>query len=404
MRVMSLVNSTSFGLKDGKIIHISEIDSKSNGLSCGCVCPKCEQPLEAHLGDVYVHHFKHYNKDSCTGSMETGLHMLAKEIFRSGIQVNLPKLIAEYYINDDSECCFDDNFNYGNWRETKVSVFKKERSFIYSCCELEHKIGDIIPDIVLFKDNEPLIIEIKVTHGINAEKLSKLKEARIPVVEIDLSNKFNDYNDFDRDKLREFIINDPNSKTWVYHPDFEEHKKQLKTKVEKKLDKIHRIKYLTSYKHQEYIKDLWDKELDNNPAWIYESNLLGINRDTIPDYLNTEIDGEIVFNCDRRIWQCKIFNIFINNWKESDNPYETISIKYLVNWVKNYRKLETNWPLHYTKDIEDELPNIPSLTDVLFDFMMNLAKFGFVKPSDKSMRINGDKYYWTFDKLNKIFQ
>ena len=39
----------AFGLKQGRIAHISEV---SRGKSCDCICPECKRALVAHKGNL----------------------------------------------------------------------------------------------------------------------------------------------------------------------------------------------------------------------------------------------------------------------------------------------------------------------------------------------------------------
>lgn len=48
-----------FGLRDGHIIMIEDILQNERGKKCHCVCPACQAPLEARMGDIRVHHFAH---------------------------------------------------------------------------------------------------------------------------------------------------------------------------------------------------------------------------------------------------------------------------------------------------------------------------------------------------------
>jgi len=50
---------TTFGLKEGRAVHIDEV--KNSGLACGCTCRKCEEKLVAKIkGGHRVPHFAHY--------------------------------------------------------------------------------------------------------------------------------------------------------------------------------------------------------------------------------------------------------------------------------------------------------------------------------------------------------
>lgn len=43
-----------YGLKDGKLVHISEVDK---GKKCGCVCPACYSPFIARKGKKIIHNY-----------------------------------------------------------------------------------------------------------------------------------------------------------------------------------------------------------------------------------------------------------------------------------------------------------------------------------------------------------
>ena len=79
-----------FGLRDGKSIHISEVD---RGLDCDCICTECKQTLVAKKGVNRKHHFAHYsftNMPECSGGIETAAHFYAKEIIAKAGYLNVP--------------------------------------------------------------------------------------------------------------------------------------------------------------------------------------------------------------------------------------------------------------------------------------------------------------------------
>ena len=78
-----------FGLKDGKILHISQVEQ---GLNCGCICPNCQHPLIARKGSKTTHHFAHYKGKECEKALETALHIAAKEILSRYKRIILPRI------------------------------------------------------------------------------------------------------------------------------------------------------------------------------------------------------------------------------------------------------------------------------------------------------------------------
>lgn len=412
---------TMFGLKDGKVIHISEIFTEDRGLKCNCTCVKCGQPLVARLGDIREHHFAHYNRSECEGSVETALHLYAKEVLENEKRIILPQLAINYYIKDNKVHFLRDLDRYYGM-EIKEKIISNEQEIKFNRVEIEQYINDIKPDLLLYKNNKPLAVEVKVTHEVDEIKADKVKRLNISTLEIDLSKVFTDYFSFNRDEVINAIINQINIKKWIFNSVLEEQKAKFKIQMEKQIEeriikeeeqlqrklkylmekhdeKIEKVRLLLDEEYQVASKVKWDKELEANPKWINESRCLGITKETVPIYLNKPIEGEFVFDCDRRIWQTKVFNVFIYRWKSRRLVIDKVSIEYIVKWVKEKSGLPLNEPLIYTKDVEQEFPNIPSLSEVIYNFLLNLAEYGFVKPSDRSLRINGNHYYWWFDKI-----
>ena len=75
-----------------------------------------------------------------------------------------------------------------------------------------------------FSRAKNILIEIAVTHYVDAEKYSKIKMAQMPTVEINIADFIKDYkaeetesiNDFKK-KLKNAIIDNIENKTWIYH-------------------------------------------------------------------------------------------------------------------------------------------------------------------------------------------
>ena len=197
-------------LKNGDLVHISEVNS---GLKCECTCVCCDSKLVARKGDKMSHHFAHHKSEDCNGAYETILHILAKEILKESKSIVAPEIFF---------CFFYIRF--------------KEMVIKYDFVELEKRLGDIKPDIVVYKDNKPLLIEIYVTHKVDDIKKAKIKELGLSALEIDLS-------DIDRyiskEELKDIILNDKKRKSWINNIPLD----KLIKNHEKKL-----LSYLTKHK------------------------------------------------------------------------------------------------------------------------------------------------------------
>ena len=192
-----------FGLKGEKLVHISQVDS---GLKCDCVCPACSHPLVARKGNIVVHHFAHYNGAECEHATETALHIAAKDILNKHRKMKLPPAYLEFRSYKKPWVIYDEM--YINFDDVKI----------------ENKFKDVIPDVIVYIKGQPLIIEVAVTHKTNEEKLNRIKQEGISVLEIVLEQ----YNrNFSFSELEDDIINHARSKRWLYNRKCENVKKAL---------------------------------------------------------------------------------------------------------------------------------------------------------------------------------
>ncbi|MER9133306.1 hypothetical protein [Mesorhizobium sp. M0768] len=180
---------------DGTFAHIGEV---ARGLACGCVCPACSGQLVARLKEDHrVAHFAHHDVEACGGGPETVLHLLAKEAFRINPRLILPERLG-----------------LDNKRLVMKPSIEVETEFL----RLEYNDSKtIIPDLYVRALGYDLFVEVAVTHFADSAKIQRLKEHKIPAVEIDLSK-------LPRDSLRD-AINEAVLKTatrrWLYHPGIE---------------------------------------------------------------------------------------------------------------------------------------------------------------------------------------
>ncbi len=189
-------NCLIYALKDGKAIHISEVES---GLKCNCICPACGEPLIARKGQKLIHHFAHKANSECEYGYQTSLHLAAKDILSKHKTMVVPAVVIDFYQHGGSD------------KRVKISEPKK---ISFDKIVLERKQGEIIPDVIAYVGNKKLYIEIFVTHSIDEKKLSRIKAENISTIEVDLSNT--DRN-ISIEELTAILISDSPAKKWVYN-------------------------------------------------------------------------------------------------------------------------------------------------------------------------------------------
>ncbi|TCT14552.1 competence CoiA-like predicted nuclease [Natranaerovirga pectinivora] len=383
-----------FGLRNGSLIHISEV--KQRGLDCNCTCPSCGDILIARLGEVRSWCFAHSNNCDCNFSLESALHLFAKEVLTKYNYIKIPEVIASF--------------------KTKVCTISKPIYFYFDHVLLEETVEDIIPDIILIKGDIQLFVEIKVTHGIDLEKHKKIERLDISTIEIDLSRFF--FNkEFDRSRIETIIIeNVTDYKRWIYNRKVLEKEIELEDEYlieekenmrNQKLREELKAKWIEEQKEKtrQLISELREKnprmygreeKLLHTHLWKKANEYLNLTVNEIPTYLNYKIQGEIVFNCDRRIWQTYIFSNFINKYiKRQKSDY--ILVKGVVSWLKkDFVTIPINTYLTYLD--KKEFEGIPDLTDVIGEFLLNLCRYGVLRLITDYPTEN-NKYHWCFIKL-----
>ena len=181
----------SYGLREGRLQHVSEVQ---RGLACGCTCPACGDHLIARKGPIREHHFAHAAGHDCRTAVETTLHMAAKEILASRREIVLPNVKIQF--------------------PSGTRTVAEEKRFQLTSVALERRLTDIVPDVIARVRDRPLLIEVRVTHGIEPQKLARIRSIDLSTVEIDLSAA---PRDLPRKNLEELVVGPGAHKRWIHN-------------------------------------------------------------------------------------------------------------------------------------------------------------------------------------------
>nr|WP_298332572.1 hypothetical protein [uncultured Christiangramia sp.] len=223
------------------------------------ICPVCKDKFTAVLNHQ-TPHFKHKPHINCSGSVETYVHWLAKELFKKIKEFEIPELMIDdlpekhrqkFQRNFDSNVpeTFRGEFKKGlknNLTNSKVLAFEKLET------EKEYKtqIGDVRVDIVATVQDEEFFIEPFFSNIIDDKKKEKLFFIEKPTLSLNLSNFVgNFYFNFSEDFLKNYLIS-KKSKKWVYLTDkeytkcIENYKEYLNEEIKRQesLINLHRSK------------------------------------------------------------------------------------------------------------------------------------------------------------------
>jgi hypothetical protein len=323
-----------FGLRDGELLHISEVAS---GLTCECRCAACNARLVAKKGDKNTHHFAHYQEEECPHALETALHFAAKAVLQQSLEIALPELIIREQVH--GEICGQQRTKSGQASVCDMVVKKIDR------VEVEKSLNKIVPDVIAYVDGQPLLIEIAVTHFIDSNKEQKINDIKINTIEIDLSG-------IDRgigfDSIRHVVVDSISNKKWFLHFNEKNVRHQLKLKLESELkqeldevfrqeqakkkieeeqrklkqDKQERIRRVVdnclkdAYQHlisNQQLELKYLQEILSQPLWLRSASIMDVSLETLPEFLNVPVKGEYIFACDRRVWQSGLFSSLIYN-------------------------------------------------------------------------------------------
>lgn len=196
----------AFGLRasDNSLVHISNAEQ---GNGCNCVCPVCKSALVAKKGTINTHHFAHTTVTDCQYAAETVTHLAAKDVLAKAGYIVVPKHVLNLF----------DTVRNG-YKSEYVRTDRKiveAQKIVFDDVRIDHVFQDIAPDLLVTVSGEDLLIEIFVTHKVDAKKLNKIRMYSLPALEIDMQDILSLPN---TDEFEAELIERTDSKAWLFHP------------------------------------------------------------------------------------------------------------------------------------------------------------------------------------------
>ena len=155
-------------------------------------------PAGSSLWQKMTHHFAQKAGTNCAFGYQTSLHLLAKDILANARRMVIPEL----YLRPDKPWLRD-------------HLISPAREILIDEVDVEQNHGSIIPDVAVYAGGKKFFVEIYVTHAVDEEKLSKLKQSGISTIEIDLS-KADRYIQQAAD-LSEVLLGNSENKKWIFN-------------------------------------------------------------------------------------------------------------------------------------------------------------------------------------------
>lgn len=303
-----------FGLCEGKLYAPTEVES---GLACGCVCPGCGAVLVAKKGNEKRWHFSHLNVRPGESCAESAIHAAAKQIL-----LEHGELVAPEFAIDVAARTVNGLELYEH------EVLSPVRRIRFDRTVAEVTIGDVRPDVVGYRGERQLLVEMYFRHRVDQAKRDKLLRLGLPALEIDLS-------DLDAgtgfEPLTDRVINSVLDKEWLVYPQSEAHRAYLEDKLHARVEvanDMHRKNLEQKRKERERLAHLettrritrtqiddafskWTPE--EQEAWLRQQ--LGLN-EAIPAFLSRQIYPNTMIKVPAFLFQASIFERFIHDARE----------------------------------------------------------------------------------------
>ncbi len=154
--------------------------------------------------------FRHAVESNCEGSRETAIHLMAKQILLEERRIMLPYML----IKPEPHIYIE----YKSHKQVRIYQLGSRKLFQFDSVQDEVWHEGRIPDIVAVSGDRKLFIEICVTHGIDADKLSWIQEQNISTLSVNLSGLSRDASKADvRKCLLTGWLHNMNIMNWTHH-------------------------------------------------------------------------------------------------------------------------------------------------------------------------------------------
>lgn len=402
-----------YAIRDGNLICISEIPPEKNGLKCGCVCPMCKEPLIAKQGKIRTHYFAHQSAALyCEGATQSMLHMLAKKILSETKNICLPTCIlqienyglelSDYSLGSIDATCPTTSPEHSIYGPTYVPVSACGGLRQIRSARVENRLGGIVSDLVLEimnrngKEVHEVIVEIFVTHKVDESKKKRIEELNLPALEIDLSTVYDKWLETPENlsHLKNIFLNPVKEKYWVYMP-------SQNQKIAQELNR-RRVEDIKGLNLRELMRILNEKKaimdqkmaryqdpanhwaiaaeqaeaLKKDKTWLALVEKYRIPESSIPDIINVSLEGDVMFGCDRRLWQGELFYRVV--CKLDSKKQDAINGNDLLNYALEYTK-ET-WLTEIDVDQDRRKEKFEALPGLIRGYVEKLVAFKYMEP------------------------
>jgi len=285
-----------------------------SGLACGCTCVGCGAILVAKKGDKVSWHFAHHIANGSESCVESAIHAAAKQI-----------LLEANYLRTPMVAVSAEKRLKNGYRHAKSIILSPDRliRFDYSRAEVWEGAAGVRPDVVGYRGERRILVEMYFTHAVDRDKQKKLEALGIPALEVNLSGL---ESDTDLETIRQRVLEDVFFKDWLFYPGEESTRAQLQAEVDAEADEMERQRD-AEIERKRREQDAKRERIEKSLTEVAEANeryrqlptaekerlvreSLGI-AGPWPYFLNTSADDTASINEPTHIWQGAVFARFL---------------------------------------------------------------------------------------------
>lgn len=266
----------------------------------------------AKKGAIKRWHFSHLNFQPGDNCAESAIHAAAKQVLLE----HRAFVVPEFAIRTSARAMDGREFY-------EHQVLSPVRSIRFDRTVPEVAIGDIRPDVVGYRGERRLLVEMHFRHRVDLAKREKMIRLGLPAIEIDLS-------DLDADigfaAVTERVITAVHEKVWLFYPGQDEHLAYLEHKLRERVEtanekyhkeiaqrKVEQENLAALVKAQQVSQVEFDTAFSlwkphEQAAWLRQQ--LGLT-DVIPAFLSRQSYPATVIKVPSFHFQASIFEHFI---------------------------------------------------------------------------------------------
>lgn len=335
-----------FGKQNDKLV--SPNDNLAIGLDCECTCPGCGAALVLRHGRKR-RHFAHHNSPVYDNCVSQAIHSAAIQVLMEAKHIMIPAnwLHVKRYANT------------GQLVERYLELCPKRRVRFDECLAevtVSHPdLGTVRPDVVGFRGDRQLFVEMWYRHQVDEEKKAKLAAIGVPAIEVwlqdlDLEEGFAA---IERRVLHEALSH------WLFYPGEQEARAKLQAEVDREVERINDL----DAKRREMMRlkaEARQAEKARSQQEKLEAELLRVTEEkkkflpfrqrpndekervlraalgikgSWPRYLEVECRENASIDAPYRIWQAAVFRHFIFQKPRNETKFYLPEVS---TWVRNW--------------------------------------------------------------------